>query len=123
LRQVNSLFRHKDYYNKGPKHRLVHGSYMTKGYAVVRTETGRIVTIEYDAARAVFIKIGVNGTEPALFHAPHTAVLDGTSVSLVDRTVKLITPEWLITFATKVQKDMVGSSTCAAWCAHPLCLN
>ena len=52
LLTFNALFQNVDYRELGPHKRLVHGSYMTSAAAVVRTATGRLVTVEYNAMRA-----------------------------------------------------------------------
>jgi len=115
---VNALFRHKDYKEAGPKHRLVKGSYMTEGYVAARTAAGRMVSIEYDAARAVLVKIGVNGTEPTAYKAPFSMTLDDVSVALEKRVVTIKTPDWIIGLSSKMNQGMVGAGTT---CADGMC--
>ena len=110
---LNALFQHKDYKEAGPNHRLVKGSYITEGYVAVRTAVGRMISIEYDAARAVLIKISVNGTEPTAYKAPFSMTLDDVSVSLEKRAATIKTSEWTIGLSSKMKPGMVGATTCA----------
>jgi len=110
---LNALFEHKDYHEAGPNHRLVKGSFMIEGYVAVRTAVGRMISIEYDAARAVLVKIGVNGTEPTAYKAPFSMTLDDVSVSLEKRAATIKTSEWTIGLSSKMKPGMVGATTCA----------
>jgi hypothetical protein len=110
---LNALFEHKDYHEAGPKHRLVKGSYMMAAYMAVRTAAGRMISIEYDAARAVFVKIGVNGTDPTAYKAPFSMTLDDVSVALDKRAATIKTSEWTISLSSKMKPGMVGATSCA----------
>ena len=113
---LNALFQHKDYYDAGPKHRLVHGSYMTAGFAAIKTNANRLLNIGYDATRAVFIKVAVNGTEPSAsaYKAPFSMTVDDVSVALADRVATIATPEWTLTLSSKFKAGIVAAgNTCA----------
>jgi len=113
---VNAHFEHKDYRDAGEKHRLVHGSYMTEGYVVAHTAGDRTLNIEYDAVRAAFVKIGVNGsgTEPTAYKAPFSMTVDDLSLSFEKGVVELKTLEWTIRLSSKMKPGMVSAgSTCA----------
>ena len=87
---------------------------MTEGYVVAHTAGGRTLNIEYDAARAVFVKIGVNGTEPTAYKAPFSMTVDDLSLSFEKRVVELKTLEWTIRLSSKMKPGMVSAgSTCA----------
>ena len=112
---LNALFQHKTYSDAGPKHREVHGSYMTAGFAAIKTNADRLLHIGYDATRAVFIKVAVNGTEPTAYKAPFSMTIDDVSVALADRVATIATPEWSLALSSKFKAGIVAAgNTCAS---------
>jgi hypothetical protein len=63
---LNALFTHEDFKLMKPKKQLVHGSRMEQLCMTVRTDTGRVVTIEYNATASVpFVVLVHQRSEPA----------------------------------------------------------
>jgi hypothetical protein len=112
--EVNALFEAKDYHDSGVKQRLVHGSFMTAGYVRLANPDGREVTVEYDAKRAVFLQVGVDGATPTRYRAPFSLTLGNVSVSLSERVAKVVTPEFSVEMLSKYKSGIIGTgSTCA----------
>ena len=111
---LNALFQHKKYHDVGPKHRLVHGSYMTAGFATIKTNADRLLHIGYDATHAVFLNVAVNGTEPTAYKAPFSMTIDDVSVALAERVATITTPEWGLFLSSKFKAGIVAAgNTCA----------
>ena len=93
----------------------VEGSYMTAGFAAIKTNAGRLLHIGFDATRAVFVNVAVvNGTEPTAYKAPFSMTLDDVSVALADRVVTITTPEWILALSSKFKAGIVAAgNTCA----------
>jgi len=109
---INAFFEHVDYREPGLHKRLVHGSYMTTASAVMRTANGRLVTVEYDAMRAVFVKIGVDGAAPVAYKAPFSMSLDDVSVRIADRTAQISMPEWLVNISSRLKPTILRGTAC-----------
>ena len=111
---ANALFKHVDYHDAGLLRRLVHGSFMTEVYLTVMTAGNRMVFIEYDAKRAVFLKVGVNDTNLVAYKMPVSVSVDDATVTLEDRKATVKTAEWVLTITSKFKAGIVAAgNTCA----------
>jgi ELWxxDGT repeat protein len=111
---ANALFVQKDYVAPGPMHRLVHGSFVTEVYLVIGTDDGRTVRIGFSAARAIFLNVGEGNAPMAKWRAPVQLAFGNITVSLLERTVEVTTPEWSFS-ASSQKKDAIiaAGNTCS----------
>lgn len=110
---VNALFKHTDYYDAGINKRLVHGSFMTAAYVTTMISDGTVLQIEYDAARAVGIAIGVEGSLPTYHTSPMSISFQNVTISLKDRMATVKTSGWVITATSKFKKGIIRGNSCA----------
>ena len=109
----NALFKTADYTDAGPKHRLVHGSFINSVFFFARTDRGT-VQAEYDATRAVFIYVGNNTATPTKHRAPIEIDFDGLTVSLDNRVAKFTTATWVLSASSKYKEGILGrGSSCS----------
>lgn len=111
--QFNALFQDADYHEAGSKHRLVHGSFMTAGYAKVLADDGRELTIEYDARRAVFIKVAVGSNSAVQYQAPISLSVGNVTVSLDGRQAQIASKEYVVTMKSKMKNGIANGARCA----------
>lgn len=111
---INAFFEHVDYRELGgPNKRFVQGSYMTAAYAKMRTSTGHDLTVEFDATRAVWIQIGIDGAKPTAYKAPFSMSLDDVRISLANRTTLISIPEWAVNFTSRFKYGIARGTSCS----------
>ena len=107
---VNGLFKHTDFRTD---HRLIHGSFITAAYVATKVSDGRVLQIEYDATRPLFLPIKIGGAAPTIYHAPSSVSVDNVGISLKDRKMTITTSEWVVTAFSKMKKSIIRGSSCA----------
>ena len=93
--------------------RLIHGSFMTAVYVTTKESSGRIVNVEYDASRAVFLNVQLDGAEPTRYQAPVSLSLGNVTIVLKDRKMTIATSEWAVTASSKVKNGIIRGDSCA----------
>ena len=109
---VNALFQTADYTSSGPRHKLVHGSFMRKAFVTVLTNMSHTLRVEYAAARPLTSKATVDGADISASGRSEVNI-DNIAVSLNGRTLTIQTPEWLIRVSSKVNPSISNAPSCA----------
>ena len=111
---LNAMFTHTDYTDAGPRARKVHGSFMTGAFAVIRTALGRVVRMEYDATRAVQIRVSTESDAGMkTLRAPVTLTFDDIILTLADRAVTITTPVFKVVASSRFKKGILRGTSCA----------
>ena len=108
------MFTHIDYTDAGPRARIVHGSFMTGAFAVIRTVLGRVVRIEYNAARAVQIRVATDSDAGMkTLRAPVTRTFDDIILTFANRVVTITTPVLKVVASSRFKKGILRGKSCA----------
>lgn len=97
-----------------PRHKLVHGSFLTQAHMVAMTEGGHMVHASYWAGKIGSLNIGwMNATidnQPAFSLGPHmTKVIDDVEVHMDYSSLHLTTSEWEVTVTPQaVERPVAG---------------
>lgn len=111
---VNALFKHSDYKRPGPKQQLVHGSFMRELYATIRTNTSRLMQVEYSSFQPTILRFGERGSAVAAVRAGKGKQVDDVTFELDhDRTLTIKTSEWIVKVNSKVTPSIVDATKCA----------
>ena len=111
---VNALFAHADFVSpKEVHHRLVHGSFMRELYATIKTNTSRLLTVEFSAYQTAIARVSADGSAAAIIRSGQVKRFDDVQVEMNGRTVKITTAEWVVTASSKVKPSIVNATKCA----------
>lgn len=109
---VNARFKHADYKRPGPAHQLVHGSFMRDLYATVRTNTSRLLQVEFGSSRSALVRFGERGSAVSAIHMGAEKHIDDVTFKLDERTLIITTPEWIVKGTSKVTPGIVNATKC-----------
>lgn len=113
---INVLFRYADFNLPGPRHKLVHGSFMRECYIAIRSSlTGRLLHIEFHAAtpKSATVVYADGRDEPVTVTAESTFRLEDVEVELGNRSLCIGTGRWGFCAESKVYQGLTRGTSCA----------
>ena len=108
---VNALFTHADF--TGTAHGLIHGSFMREIYAAVKTNTSRLLTVQFSSYQSAVVQIGDRGSTTTILRPGNAQRVDNVQVELEDRSVKITTADWEVRARSRVKRSILHATKCA----------